>query len=193
MQLFVRIKIYRWVSAEWYQSLTAHQHQNGHTVPKWLQRQFYSLRTALCESICYQAKSEQNVRQDLIPRVRHGEAALCWTRAITLKSQPSLKHGGLSNRIEYNGIELYFASVGYDNNKNSILYYYPTKWLMSKDHEDYCIWSWRWVNKMNNYVSRTIQMDMKSKDAMKAHDILKPLLHKIHLNITLSHFIFHTF
>ncbi len=36
----------------------------------------YSLRTALCESICYQAKSEQNVRQDLIPRVRHGEAAL---------------------------------------------------------------------------------------------------------------------
>ncbi len=37
----------------------------------------YSLRSALCESIRYQAKSEQNVRQDLIPRVRHGEAALC--------------------------------------------------------------------------------------------------------------------
>ncbi len=38
----------------------------------------YSLSTALCESIRYQAiKSEQNVRQDLIPRVRHGEAALC--------------------------------------------------------------------------------------------------------------------
>ncbi len=36
----------------------------------------YSLRTALCESIRYQAKSEQNVRQDLIPRVGHGEAAL---------------------------------------------------------------------------------------------------------------------
>ncbi len=36
----------------------------------------YSLRTTLCESIRYQAKSEQNVRQDLIPRVRHGEAAL---------------------------------------------------------------------------------------------------------------------
>ncbi len=36
----------------------------------------YSLRTTLCESICYQAKSEQNVRQDLIPRVRHGEAHL---------------------------------------------------------------------------------------------------------------------
>ncbi len=35
-----------------------------------------SLRTALCESIHYQAKSEQNLRQDLIPRVRHGEAAL---------------------------------------------------------------------------------------------------------------------
>ncbi len=37
----------------------------------------HCLRTALCESIRYQAKSEQNVRQDLIPRVRHGEAALC--------------------------------------------------------------------------------------------------------------------
>ncbi len=35
-----------------------------------------SLRTALCESIRYQAKSEQNVRQDLIPKVRHGEAAI---------------------------------------------------------------------------------------------------------------------
>ncbi len=28
----------------------------------------YNLSTALCESIRYQAKSEQNVRQDLIPR-----------------------------------------------------------------------------------------------------------------------------
>ncbi len=37
----------------------------------------YSLSTALCDSIRYQTKSEQNVRQDLIPRVRHGEAALC--------------------------------------------------------------------------------------------------------------------
>ncbi len=37
----------------------------------------YSLSTALCESIRYQAKSEQNVRQDLIPRVRQVEAALC--------------------------------------------------------------------------------------------------------------------
>ncbi len=37
----------------------------------------YSLSTALCERIRYQAKSEQNVRQDLIPRVRHAEAALC--------------------------------------------------------------------------------------------------------------------
>ncbi len=36
----------------------------------------YSLRTALCESIRYQAKSEQNVQQDLIPRERHVEAAL---------------------------------------------------------------------------------------------------------------------
>ena len=37
----------------------------------------YSLSTALCESIRYQTKSEQNVRQDPIPRVHHGEAALC--------------------------------------------------------------------------------------------------------------------
>ncbi len=35
----------------------------------------YSLSTALCQSIRYQAKSELNVRQDLISRVRH-EAAL---------------------------------------------------------------------------------------------------------------------
>ncbi len=37
----------------------------------------YSLSTALCESIRYQGKSEQTVQQDLIPRVGHGEAALC--------------------------------------------------------------------------------------------------------------------
>ncbi len=37
----------------------------------------YRLSTALCESIRYQTKSEQNVRQDLIPSVCHGEAALC--------------------------------------------------------------------------------------------------------------------
>ncbi len=37
----------------------------------------YSLSTALRESIRYQAKSEQNVRQDLIPRVCHLVAALC--------------------------------------------------------------------------------------------------------------------
>ncbi len=52
---------------------------NGTSTPKGLYRansSRYSLNTALCESIRYQAKSEQNVRQDLIPRVRHGEAAL---------------------------------------------------------------------------------------------------------------------
>ncbi len=43
---------------------------------------FYSLRTALCESIRYQAKSEQNVRQDLIPRVRDGEAALMHPKTV---------------------------------------------------------------------------------------------------------------
>ncbi len=36
----------------------------------------YSLRTALCESIRYEAKSEQNVPQDLIPKERHAKAAL---------------------------------------------------------------------------------------------------------------------
>ncbi len=36
----------------------------------------------MCGSIRYQAKSEQNVRQDLIPRVGHGEAALSTTIVI---------------------------------------------------------------------------------------------------------------
>ncbi len=48
----------------------------------------YSLRTALCESIRYQAKSEQNVRQDPIPRVRHGEAALCTPLLYGSKPSP---------------------------------------------------------------------------------------------------------
>ena len=66
-----------------YHSLTAHQHQKGHTHSAKtgdsdcnVNSSRYSLRTALCESIWYQAKSEQNIRQDLIPWVRHGEAAL---------------------------------------------------------------------------------------------------------------------
>ncbi len=33
-------------------------------------------------AIRYQVKSEQNVRQDLIPRVRHGEAAFMHPRTI---------------------------------------------------------------------------------------------------------------
>ncbi len=45
----------------------------------------YSLKTALCESIRYQAKSEQNVRQDLIPRVRQGEAALIRWKNLPLR------------------------------------------------------------------------------------------------------------
>ncbi len=66
---------------------------NGTSTPKWshsaktgvsnrknvMVLRFWELhcrRTALCESIRYQAKSEQNVQQDLIPRVRHGEAEL---------------------------------------------------------------------------------------------------------------------
>ncbi len=65
----------------WYHSLTAHQHQKGHIVPKQVtmicnvNSSRYSLRTALCESIRYQAKSEQNVPQDLTPRVANGKAA----------------------------------------------------------------------------------------------------------------------
>ncbi len=74
------IVILRW----WYHSLTAHQHQKVPYSAKTgdndcnVNSSRYSLSrpTALCESIRYQAKSEQNVRQDLIPRVRHGEAAL---------------------------------------------------------------------------------------------------------------------
>ncbi len=55
----------------------------------------YSLRTALCESIYYQAKSEQNVRQDLIPRVHHGEAALMHPQSMLVflkKLQTSSVH-----------------------------------------------------------------------------------------------------
>ncbi len=83
-----------WLLSDWYYSLTAHQHQKGHTVPKTgdndcnVNSSHYSLRTALCESICYQAKSGQIVRQDPIPRVRHGEAAHapldCWELAAAL-------------------------------------------------------------------------------------------------------------
>ncbi len=51
----------------------------------------YSLSTARCESIRYQAKSEQNVRQDLIPRMRHGEAALCTPFTIRRKIPQTAK------------------------------------------------------------------------------------------------------
>ncbi len=44
--------------------------------------ELHCLRTALCESIRNRAKSEQNVRQDLIPRVRHGESALSTPRNV---------------------------------------------------------------------------------------------------------------
>ncbi len=54
----------------------------------------YSLRTALCESIRYQPKSEQNVRQDPIPRVRYGEAALCTpTRMLNAWSRLDERYG----------------------------------------------------------------------------------------------------
>ncbi len=44
----------------------------------------YNLRTALCESIRYQAKSEQNVRQDLIPRIRNSCLVLCYKLRFSL-------------------------------------------------------------------------------------------------------------
>ncbi len=53
------------------------------------------LRTALCESIRYQAKSEQNVRQDLIPRVLHGEAALMHPSAWGVRCEQTLGHPAL--------------------------------------------------------------------------------------------------
>ncbi len=80
----------------------AHQHQKGHIVPKQVSPLdddditessrkkvlwFYSLRTALCKSIRYQAKYEENVWQDLIPRVRHGEAALCTPNLLCVSSK----------------------------------------------------------------------------------------------------------
>ncbi len=56
----------------WYHSLTAHQHQKGHTVPKQVIMIAKSIQVATVSvlhcvrAIRYQAKSEQNVRQDLI-------------------------------------------------------------------------------------------------------------------------------
>ncbi len=56
-----------WRECECYHSLTANQHQEGHTVPKQVIMiatsisSRYSLSTALCESIRYQAKSKQHV------------------------------------------------------------------------------------------------------------------------------------
>ncbi len=62
------LKSTHYTESEWYQSLTAHQHQKGHTVPKQVimiatSIQVTTVSTALCESIRYQAKSEQNVWQ----------------------------------------------------------------------------------------------------------------------------------
>ncbi len=88
-----------WV-CEWYQSLTTHQHQKGRSVPKQVIMIATSiqvatvLRNALCESIRYQAKSEQNVQQDPISRVSHGEAALCtpiWPQMNADEEKPANK------------------------------------------------------------------------------------------------------
>ncbi len=71
----------------------------------------YSVRTALCESIRYQAKSEQNVRQDLIPRgatgrllsyplyiIRHSTKTIRVTYASTVTNGTS-EHGEQWNII----------------------------------------------------------------------------------------------
>ncbi len=84
---------------DYIKSSTAHQHQKGHTVPKqvspldddddmtestrkkvlWFYSPRTALRTALCESIRYQVKSEQNVPQelDLIPKGATGRLLSC--------------------------------------------------------------------------------------------------------------------
>ncbi len=72
----------------------------------------YSLRTALCESICYQAKSEQNARQDLIPMVRHGEASLMHPGTTTfvrllISNSPTFPIGYPWNIIQHNEVPLF--------------------------------------------------------------------------------------
>ncbi len=64
--------------------------------------------------------------------------------------------------------------MGCGNKTISVLYYFPTEWLMSlmtnvNDHEDE---SREWI-----IVCKDMTMDLKSKDATKAHGILKPLQH----------------
>ena len=68
---------------------------------------FYSLRTALCESIRCQAKSEQNVRQDLIPRVRHGEAALHRHKPQPLQCLARRGRGNIGSFLRNTGQVLY--------------------------------------------------------------------------------------
>ncbi len=79
----------------WYHSLTAHQHQKGHTVPKQVIMIATSIQVTTVlhcvRAIRYQAKSEQNVRQDLIPRVHHGEAALM--HPVVQWALPGIRNG----------------------------------------------------------------------------------------------------
>ncbi len=67
----------------------------------------YSLSTALCESIRYQAKSEHNVRQDPIPRVRHGEAATDRRPDNEMKdeSAPDLNTRGFEPGTQWSEVE----------------------------------------------------------------------------------------
>ncbi len=79
----------------WYQiSESTRKKCYGSTV--W---ELHCLRIALCESIRYQANSEQNVRQDLIPRVHHGEAALC-TQTYQSKRKEAFLCTPLSRHVE---------------------------------------------------------------------------------------------
>ncbi len=80
----------------------------------------YSLSTALCESIHYQAKSEQNVRQDLIPRVRHVEAELSLKTSISIAENIKLNSAGTRTYPCYtpcvtrNGSKMFPSSITRD-------------------------------------------------------------------------------
>ncbi len=68
--------------------------------------QIASLRTALCESIRYQTKSEQNVRQDLIPRERHVEAALKNFNSYLLNVKVSIASTMNTCKVPYSNLLL---------------------------------------------------------------------------------------
>ncbi len=64
-------------------------------------------------AIRYQAKSEQNVRQDLTPRVRHGEVALMHPQK-TISVRSSM---GLSKTVLNSEVVLFFQVYFYVMNR----------------------------------------------------------------------------